>query len=227
MSGKQTGCSLLKAHCSQLKPQRSPDDARTRFAPDGGLALANFVRSFRTCARIRSLTTGTFNLIVKDRIATRLSGANSVRQNLFVWDRLSNPVESSKSSKAHRQYSDRPRNPSNIPCGENHCQCGPSLARAQTFHMFSTMGKRGGGAQPQGLKPRFALGGGVGGTAEVVPSPVAHPAGIPETPRSRSLRAQRYGPSAPQAPVSAQGLFRPREGGRQKIEKRTFWRSLL
>jgi len=35
------------------------------------------VRSFRTYARIRSLTTGTFNRVVKDRIAIRLSGANS------------------------------------------------------------------------------------------------------------------------------------------------------
>jgi len=37
------------------------------------------VRSFRTYARIRSLTTGTFNLVVKDRIAFRLSGAPSVQ----------------------------------------------------------------------------------------------------------------------------------------------------
>jgi hypothetical protein len=36
------------------------------------------VRSFRTNARIRSLTTGTFNRVVKDRIAFRLSGAPSV-----------------------------------------------------------------------------------------------------------------------------------------------------
>jgi hypothetical protein len=35
------------------------------------------VRSFQTNARIRSLTTGTFNRVVKDRIAFRLSGANS------------------------------------------------------------------------------------------------------------------------------------------------------
>jgi hypothetical protein len=35
------------------------------------------VRSSRTYARIRSLTTGTFNLVVKDRIAFRLSGAPS------------------------------------------------------------------------------------------------------------------------------------------------------
>ena len=40
------------------------------------------VRSFRTYARIRSLTTGTFNLVVKDRIAFRLSGAPSVLDGL-------------------------------------------------------------------------------------------------------------------------------------------------
>ena len=39
------------------------------------------VRSYRTYARIRSLTTGTFNLVVKDRIAFRLSGAPSVQAN--------------------------------------------------------------------------------------------------------------------------------------------------
>ena len=42
------------------------------------------VRSFRTYARIRSLTTGTFNLVVKDRIAFRLSGAPSVLDGLAV-----------------------------------------------------------------------------------------------------------------------------------------------
>ena len=62
----------------------------TRFAPDGGLALANFVRSFELNSNItprrrlevcsgdpaspfdgkhRNLTTGTFNQVVKDRIA--------------------------------------------------------------------------------------------------------------------------------------------------------------
>src|ERR1700758_5435991 len=40
--------------------------------------VVNLVRSFRTNARIRSLTTGTFNRVVKDRIAFRLSGAPSV-----------------------------------------------------------------------------------------------------------------------------------------------------
>ena len=39
--------------------------------------MVYLVRSFRTYARIRSLTTGTFNLVVKDRIAFRLSGAPS------------------------------------------------------------------------------------------------------------------------------------------------------
>ena len=41
--------------------------------------MANFVRSLRTCARIRSLTTGTFNQVVKDRSTIRLSGAHSVQ----------------------------------------------------------------------------------------------------------------------------------------------------
>jgi hypothetical protein len=40
----------------------------TRFAPDGGLALANFVRS-SSLTQAFPLTTGTFNLIVKDRFA--------------------------------------------------------------------------------------------------------------------------------------------------------------
>ena len=39
------------------------------------------MRSFQTNARNRSLTTGTFNRVVKDRIAFRLSGANSVQAN--------------------------------------------------------------------------------------------------------------------------------------------------
>ena len=43
--------------------------------------MAYLVRSFQTNARIRSLTTGTFNRVVKDRIAFRLSGANSVQAN--------------------------------------------------------------------------------------------------------------------------------------------------
>ena len=43
--------------------------------------MVYLVRSPRTYARIRSLTTGTFNLVVKDRIAVRRSGANSVQAN--------------------------------------------------------------------------------------------------------------------------------------------------
>jgi len=58
----------------------------------------------RTYARIRSLTTGTFNLVVKDRITIRLSGANSVQAN------------------PHECESDCPRNPTNILCGEKSCQ---------------------------------------------------------------------------------------------------------
>jgi hypothetical protein len=47
------------------------------FEDHGGLSC----EIARTYARIRSLTTGTFNLVVKDRIAVRRSGANSVQAN--------------------------------------------------------------------------------------------------------------------------------------------------
>ncbi len=56
--------------------------ATTTDLPSGLLRrsdpVAYLVRSFQTNARIRSLTTGTFNRVVKDRIAFRLSGAPSV-----------------------------------------------------------------------------------------------------------------------------------------------------
>jgi hypothetical protein len=74
------------------------------------------VRSFRTYARIRSLTTGTFNLVVKDRIAVHRSGANSVQAN------------------PHECESDCPRNPSNIRC----CANPVNLHIPQHLHMFST-----------------------------------------------------------------------------------------
>jgi hypothetical protein len=76
------------------------------------------VRSFRTNARIRSLTTGTFNLVVKDRIAFRLSGAPSVQAN------------------PHKCESDCPRNLTNISFARN--PVNPRIP--QTFHGFSTFG---------------------------------------------------------------------------------------
>ena len=66
--------------------------------------MAYLVRSFQTNARIRSLTTGTFNRVVKDRIAFRLSGANSVQAN------------------PHKCESDCPRNLTNIRCCARPCQ---------------------------------------------------------------------------------------------------------
>ena len=60
--------------------------ATTTDLPSGLLRrsdpVAYLVRSFQTNARIRSLTTGTFNRVVKDRIAFRLSGAPSVLDGL-------------------------------------------------------------------------------------------------------------------------------------------------
>jgi len=50
----------------------------------------------RTCARVLHLTTGTFNLIVKDRIALRLSGAHSVQNEFLVRRGHSCPLRTSR-----------------------------------------------------------------------------------------------------------------------------------
>jgi len=44
-------------------------------------SMAHLVRSLRTCARIRSLTTGTFNQVVKDRTGIPPERRQSVQQN--------------------------------------------------------------------------------------------------------------------------------------------------
>jgi hypothetical protein len=75
------------------------------------------VRSYRTYARIRSLTTGTFNLVVKDRIAFRLSGAPSVQAN------------------PHECESDCPRNLLNISFARNPV----NLHIPQRFHVIFHM----------------------------------------------------------------------------------------
>jgi len=93
------------------------------------------VRSLRTYARIRSLTTGTFNLVVKDRTAIRQSGAYSVQAN------------------PHKCGSDCPRNLTTIPCGVNPV----NNRNPQNFHPFSTSGN-GPGCDPGKLnqpKPCF------------------------------------------------------------------------
>ena len=94
------------------------------------------VRSLRTYARNRSLTTGTFNLVVKDRIAVRLSGANSVQP------------------ETHKCDSARPRNPTNIRAAKNPV----NDHIPQDFHLFSTMEKAGQGSSTnQKQVPRQAF----------------------------------------------------------------------
>jgi hypothetical protein len=57
-------------------------------------ALANFVRSLGFSPEPFHLTTGTFNLVVKDRTALRLSGAYSVRAGTLTRTRPSSkPVQ--------------------------------------------------------------------------------------------------------------------------------------
>src|SRR5271166_5788619 len=81
------------------------------------------VRSFRTYARIRSLTTGTFNRVVKDRIAFRLSGAPSDLDGLTC---LGEP----------KSESGCPRNLLTISFARNPV----NLHIPQHFHVFSTCG---------------------------------------------------------------------------------------
>ena len=99
-------------------------------------SVAYLVRSLRTCARIRSLTTGTFNLIVKDRIADRLSGTNSVQP------------------ETHKCASGRPRNPTNIPCWQKPCQSAHPTEFPRDFHI----GTGGAGSGTSGAKAPFRFG---------------------------------------------------------------------
>ena len=119
---------------SRLKPVRPPTGRRWAAIsiarkgcdgdhsdlPSGLLQLSDpvayLVRSFQTNARIRSLTTGTFNRVVKDRIALRLSGANSVQ------------------AKTHECDSDCPRNLTTIRCGAKPCQRKRFTAFPPVFH---------------------------------------------------------------------------------------------
>jgi len=105
-----------------------------RFLPkkEEKFMVVYLVRSFRTYARIRSLTTGTFNLVVKDRITFRLSGANSVQAN------------------PHECESDCPRNLLNISSARNPVNaCIP-----QHFHVFFHMGSCSGWAAGELNRPR-------------------------------------------------------------------------
>jgi hypothetical protein len=90
------------------------------------------VRSYRTYARIRSLTTGTFNLVVKDRIAFRLSGAPSVQANP-----LQERIRLSSKPYKHIVRTQ--------PCQRQHPTVFPL-----DFHMGNAAHRRAG---PQGLKP--------------------------------------------------------------------------
>ena len=76
----------------------------------------------RTYARIRSLTTGTFNRVVKDRIAIRLSGANSVQPESA---RVGPGLRPGRRAKLDNPTEQRPtvlETFTNIRCSEKPCQ---------------------------------------------------------------------------------------------------------
>ena len=157
----------------------------------------------RTCARIRSLTTGTFNLVVKDRIAIRLSGANSVQ---------------SGDTQVRLRLSSKPY---------NHTGAAKIVSIAASHRISRCFPHREKRAAGQESEPRAKARLWVGiSTArlEVVPFQI-----LPRDwfPLGGSLLRATVWPSASRAPAFGAGLFRPYEGGRQKIEKRSYvWRFL-
>jgi len=150
--------------------------------------VAYLVRSFRTNARIRSLTTGTFNRVVKDRLAIRRSGANSVQ------------------AETHKCESDCPRNLTNIRCCARRCQRKRFTEYPRDFHIGTQTGE----GTLRGLKP------------ESFDGPCRHDLKRCPFPARARWSAQRYGLPLSQRRFQRTRLFRPREGGRQKIEKRSF-----
>ena len=100
-----------------MRATQNPSSHRILPLSRSKRGVAYFVRSLRTYARIRSLTTGTFNLVVKDRIADRLSGTNSVQP------------------ETHKCASGRPRNPTNIPCMQKPCQSAHPAEFPRDFHI--------------------------------------------------------------------------------------------
>ena len=87
----------------------------------------------RTNARIRLLTTGTFNLVVKDRIAIRRGGANSVQAKL-------------RAGEPALRESDCPRNFTNIQCGVKSRQSSLPTEFPDDFHIGKGSGERDGRA---------------------------------------------------------------------------------
>jgi hypothetical protein len=91
--------------------------------------VAYLVRSLRTCARIRSLTTGTFNLVVKDRISTPPE-----RREFSPAKLVCVGPGQAKARRYTQTLFSRPRNPTNIPCGKKPCQSAHPTEFPRDFH---------------------------------------------------------------------------------------------
>jgi hypothetical protein len=161
------------------------------------------VRSLRTYARIRSLTTGTFNQIFKDQPAVRLSGANRSSRNLFAGMKPAHRVISTVLETLQTYCANK--NPVNrrIP---------------QNFHGISTFGKSyRQESKPQGLKP---LAPSPDFAARLEAAPFQSGTRSSMVFRSEAKTQQVFRPVFSAWPFRP-GVFRPCEGGRQKVNKRT------
>jgi hypothetical protein len=170
------------------------------------------VRSLRTCARIRSLTTGTFNQVVKDRIS------------IPPERREFSPVRNScrracarPDSRGGRPYMCVPTVPETLQTYRG-CKTTVNARVPQNFHGISTTGKSERRIRdvPQNMSFRAAWAARNLLLRSQETSLCAQRYGLPPI-RSKTKPRRLFRPS----------LFRPNEGGRQKIKKRTFWRSLL
>ena len=174
-------------------------------------SVAHLVRSLRTCARIRSLTTGTFNQVVKDRIAFRLSGANSVQADCSC-------------------------SPGHIRPGSSEARCLQNSFRLSSKPFHHTARRKTLSIAPSHrISTRFPQREILRGNGRLA-HPKAHAGtaafGCPversstEYSQARSSMVSR--PLTSRKSAQKRILSRTREGGRQKIEKRTYvWRSLL
>ena len=158
------------------------------------------VRSFRTYARIRSLTTGTFNRVVKDRIAFRLSGAPSGLDGLTFFGRTRFGANPSRVNPAvletFQPY--RPRETLSIRTSHSISTCFP--------HVEARLGMAAG-------------------------EPLAHQSIAIPNRAERPMRKLHFGGGSGARNDMAfrfnGAKFGARRSGRQKIEKRSYWRSLL
>jgi len=200
--GRQNQPSALSRQPSAKPKATTRTEAGSPLSRSKG-GVAYLVRSLRTCARIRSLTTGTFNLVVKDRIAVE----HPTKPKPGLSGTPHSPPERREFSPAGDTQVRR--RPSSKPYKHTVRRKTLSIAHPTEFPRDFHNGKRG----------REAASGSCRAIVELRSTGQPR-AAVPTCAVDAQPRATVW-PSA-----SAQAFWAAR-GGRQKIEKRTYvWRFL-